>query len=576
VFLVLLSTLCWSAALLRAAPDDGNVRQLIAALADPDPREREKAEKGILALGMAARDAVVEATKSDDPELASRARGVLLQLPWSLPSDSPVAKQALARYGKSPTERTQIIQNLVGAHEVSVLLRLLEEEPETEMRWTITRHLSDRKTFPDLELDRRLKDISETSTNAPLVYLAAKRAEGPDRPRALKLYQRVIELESVVSAPAQREVFDAFDELIREAMRGADHTAATALLRDQALRMTGNDLGRIAATRLMAMHAYLGPLPGFARDVRALGQTTGPVTLAHRLASLYDRLGLAAPPFSVALGRTSASVPLETRYWAGLFLFQQRMLEAAELELNYIVAARPKPTPREELERGAPTFYDYDAIAAYAHGLLSRLVGERGDDLAAAEHLRLEAELRGETPDQVARARIRNNLPRNDNDFAEMHWRYLRAARTAGDHKKLREHLDVLKNLSPANTDIVIDVVPLLKEAGQPEAARAMFDKTYKQIRDIVDANPGEPEPMNNLAWLCSRSGERLPEALEMATKAITLDPDNAAYLDTAAEANFRVGNIDEAIRLETKGLEGRPNDKFMREQLERFKAAKK
>jgi tetratricopeptide (TPR) repeat protein len=156
-----------------------------------------------------------------------------------------------------------------------------------------------------------------------------------------------------------------------------------------------------------------------------------------------------------------------------------------------------------------------------------------------------------------------------------MHWRYLRAARTAGDHKKLREHLDVLKDLSPANTDIVIDVVPLLKEAGQPEAARAMFDKTYKQIRDIVDANPGEPEPMNNLAWLCSRSGERLPEALEMATKAITLDPDNAAYLDTAAEANFRVGNIDEAIRLETKGLEGRPNDKFMREQLERFKAAK-
>jgi len=573
VFLVLLSTLCWSAAVLRAAPDDGNVRQLIAALADPDPREREKAEKGILALGAAAREAVVEATKSDDPELATRARGVLLQLPWSLPTDSPVAKQALARYGKSPQERGQAVKNLVQAHEVSVLLRLLEEEPETEMRWAITRELDDRKDFPDLELDRRLKDVTETSTNGPLVYLAAKRAEGPDRPRALKLYQRVIELESVVSAPAQGEVFDAFDELIREAMRDADRAAAMALLRDQAARMTGNDLGRIAATRVMAMHVYLGPLPGFARDVRALGLTTGPVTLAHRFASFYDGLGLPVPPFSVALGRTSTSVPLETRYWAGVFLFQQRMLEAAEMELNYIVAKRAKPTPQEELERGAPTFYDYEGITARAHGLLSRLVGERGDDLAAAEHLRLEAELSGEKP--APRGRAPNNLARNDNDFAEMHWRYLRAARTAGDLKKLREHLDVLKNLSPANTDIVIDVVPLLKEAGQPEAARAMFDKTYKQIRDIVDANPGEPEPMNNLAWLCSRSGERLPEALEMATKAITLDPDNAAYLDTAAEANFRVGNIDEAIRLETKGLQGRPNDKFMREQLERFKAAK-
>jgi tetratricopeptide (TPR) repeat protein len=67
-----------------------------------------------------------------------------------------------------------------------------------------------------------------------------------------------------------------------------------------------------------------------------------------------------------------------------------------------------------------------------------------------------------------------------------------------------------------------------------------------------------------------------LEEALDLATKAITLDPENAAYLDTAAEANFRAGNVDEAIRLETKGLEFRPNDKFMREQLERFKAGKK
>jgi len=563
---------------LRAADDAPNVRQSIDALAHPDPRERERAEKALIAMGAGAREAVVEATKADDPELASRARGVLLQMPWSLPTDSPAAKAALAQYGKSLQARGQIIQKLVNAHEVSVLLRLLEEEPETEMRWTIVNQISDRRTFPDLELDRRLKEVTPASTNAPLVYLAAKRLEGPDRPRALALYERVIELESVVSAPALFEVFDAFDELIREAMRKADRGAALQLLRTATRRMApGSYYGRIDASRLLAMHAYLGPLPGFARDLRMLRDVAGPATLVHGIASAYDVAGLPVPLFLGVSGRSSPAIPLETRYWAGVFLFQHQQPEAAEFELNCVVTGRAAPNPQEELERGAPTFYDYDALAAYAHEILSRLAGDRGDDLAAAEHLRREAELRGEqqaTP--AGRAAAKANLARNDNDFAEMHWRYLRAARTAGDQKKLREHLDVLKTLSPANTDIVIDVVPLLKEAGQPEAARAMFDKAYKQIREVVDANPGEPEPMNNLAWLCSRSGERLQEALEMATKAITLDPDNAAYLDTAAEANFRVGNIDEAIRLETKGLEGRPNDKFMREQLERFKAAKK
>jgi len=568
-------SLCCALPSRAAAGDDGNLDELIASLANPDPAVRDNAQKSILAIGASAREAVVAATKSDDPELASRARGVLVQLPWSLPTDSPNAKALLARYGKSPEQRGQILDNLVKAHEVSVLLRLLEEEPETEVRWRITNQLDDRRTFPDLELDRRLKDVTAASTNAPLVYLAAKRAEGPDRPRALALYQRVIELEALVSAPALGEVFDSFDELIREPMRKLDYDAAARLLRSQARRMTGSHYVRIAGARLLAMHAYCGPLPGYAQDARELRDVAGPATVMDAIASVYDAAALPPPPFIAALRRTSPSIPLEARYWAGVFLFQHRITEPAELELSFVVAARNKPTPQEELERGAPTFYDYDGIEASAHALLSRLIGERGDDLAAAEHLRREAELRGEVGAQ-ARGRVLNNVARNDHDFAEMHWRYLRAARTAGDQKKLREHLDVLKDLTPANTDIVIDVVPLLKEAGQPEAARAMFEKTYKQLREVVDANPAEPEPMNNLAWLCSRSGERLPEALEMATKAITLDPDNAAYLDTAAEANFRMGNIDQAIRLETKGLEGRPNDKFMREQLERFKASKK
>jgi len=39
------------------------------------------------------------------------------------------------------------------------------------------------------------------------------------------------------------------------------------------------------------------------------------------------------------------------------------------------------------------------------------------------------------------------------------------------------------------------------------------------------------------------------------------------------AEIQFRLGNADEAVKLETKALLFRPDDEFMHRQVERFRA---
>jgi hypothetical protein len=44
--------------------------------------------------------------------------------------------------------------------------------------------------------------------------------------------------------------------------------------------------------------------------------------------------------------------------------------------------------------------------------------------------------------------------------------------------------------------------------------------------------------------------------------------------MDTAAEAHFRNNDAATAVRLETEALRLRPNDAFMKTQLERFKGA--
>ena len=50
--------------------------------------------------------------------------------------------------------------------------------------------------------------------------------------------------------------------------------------------------------------------------------------------------------------------------------------------------------------------------------------------------------------------------------------------------------------------------------------------------------------------------------------------PDNAAFMDTLAEANFHLHHFDQAIQWETAALKLQPGDKFMTGQLNKFQAA--
>ncbi len=80
-------------------------------------------------------------------------------------------------------------------------------------------------------------------------------------------------------------------------------------------------------------------------------------------------------------------------------------------------------------------------------------------------------------------------------------------------------------------------------------------------------------EYSNNLAWLCARCGEHLDEAIKLADQALTIEPDNYGYIDTAASAYFAAGHADKAVKLEKRALIMRPNDPFMHRQLQRFEA---
>lgn len=89
--------------------------------------------------------------------------------------------------------------------------------------------------------------------------------------------------------------------------------------------------------------------------------------------------------------------------------------------------------------------------------------------------------------------------------------------------------------------------------------------------RDVRDAGM-----LNSLAWFAATNDLYLPEALVAAQRAVELEPRDTNILDTLAEVYFRLGRIEEAIATESRAAEMAPQDSYLKEQLTRFRAARR
>ena len=92
-------------------------------------------------------------------------------------------------------------------------------------------------------------------------------------------------------------------------------------------------------------------------------------------------------------------------------------------------------------------------------------------------------------------------------------------------------------------------------------------------------ADQGDGPAMNNLAFLLATSTDpnvRNPkEAVSVAQKAVEVEPDNPAYLDTLATTYFEAGQPDKAAETERRALALKPDDPSYKKALEKYEAAK-
>jgi len=108
------------------------------------------------------------------------------------------------------------------------------------------------------------------------------------------------------------------------------------------------------------------------------------------------------------------------------------------------------------------------------------------------------------------------------------------------------------------------EAVPILERlvAAAPDAARGHFqlgvalersgavDRAIASLQKATELQPDFAAALNYLAYLWADRGENLDEALRLAERAVALDMQSGAYVDTLGWALFRLGRLPEARRM--------------------------
>ncbi len=549
----------------RAAPTEDSAskpvaekryQHLIDQLADPDPALRQQAADELTRIGSRARPALLEAVAAGDPQIAPRASDVLLSIPWYERNDPDVVKTLLLNYGKHETgDRARIAENLAqfpARISAPALVRLVEQDPSPAVRWMVMRTIS--QHMFDEEMAKAMRDVDLSHAGAPLLAAAARAWLSVDSAKAMALLQRAVELEQSQPSFDGGALDFAFDLLVSSAKAKKQLDQAAQLLRMQAKRerQLGDD-DPSAVYELFALHAQYGPINGLSDDLKQFEAYLGRPQILYCLSMLEGRQGHTLT--SIALDRCAfaASVTSQQSRWnTAVFLGSHDWMPLAERELFAV------------LDGDGDSKLGYDFLA---RNRLATILGDQGDDAGAAQQIRAAVE---EVRDSARSQPMINEL------VAQVHWREFRAARTAKDEATMKKKVEALVALSPSDSSIALDLVPYLKEHGRSEDAAAVFNRAYETANSKLAVDQTNPEQMNEVAWLCARCDEKLETAVKLATQAVALAPENYAILDTAAEANFHAGDAKKAVELETRALELKPNDRFMLEQIAKFKAAVK
>ncbi|MDR3371192.1 tetratricopeptide repeat protein [Rhodoferax sp.] len=244
----------------------------------------------------------------------------------------------------------------------------------------------------------------------------------------------------------------------------------------------------------------------------------------------------------------------------GALALQAGQLELADKQLRHyleLVDATPVAQRPAETARGrSQAFFSLSQVA------------QRRKDLNAAEAWLQSVD----NPEDVLRAQVRRasliaqqgrleeaialirSLPENsDADAALKRAAEVQLLRDEKLYDRARDRLEALTKQYPDDLDLVYELAMLDEKLGNlPDMERL--------LRSLMAAKPDDPHAYNALGYSLADHNMRLPEAIELISKALELSPKDPFIIDSLAWAQFRSGNISEALRLLKSAFKDQPD----------------
>jgi TolA-binding protein len=161
--------------------------------------------------------------------------------------------------------------------------------------------------------------------------------------------------------------------------------------------------------------------------------------------------------------------------------------------------------------------------------------------------------------------------PRNDSRNAEILYRLGEAYYVDQRYAEAKPYFTRLV-AEHGGSDVAPDGLKRLAgteyKLGNADAAVATYEKTLAGKENDAGA-------LNAFAWFCAQRKIGLDKALPVAMKAADLSGRDPGILDTLAEVYFAMGDYNNAIKVEEEAAAKDPDDKYLKEQIERFKKAR-
>lgn len=296
-------------------------------------------------------------------------------------------------------------------------------------------------------------------------------------------------------------------------------------------KMIAGDKGDKVSLRRPELHAYL------AASLRRAGR--------EEEAVVHD--GWAE---KLSLGDSGSSIMISNAY-----AFGGDMERSAIWLARYTIESSPSSEPYGDLISG----YSFDAFNRYSVHLLEQ--GRWKESAALAEAMALRANDNDTDLSQaqfLLNMRLRADLPHG-------------LSLMESDRERGLEMLGRCHSFFPGVGHLADYFFPALRKAGLIKEHDQYFERSWKVMSRLAERFPLSGQTLNGSAWLAARAVRRLPEAEALSRKALALNPDEAAYLDTLAEVHFAKKDRKGAVKWSILATNFAPGDSMIRRQYERF-----